>query len=112
MKLLVVHELRKRGSSWKKLLTENFAQEEVSKSVEENVTGECSKESGRKKGGSKNKRKKPSNEVDIVGPSSPKSVSKLDKGKTIVLEEPPASRVKRSSKTKKPCPDLSTKRKT
>jgi hypothetical protein len=55
MKLLVVHELRKRGNSWKKLLTENIAQEEVSKSMEENVTGECSQELGRKNGGNKNK---------------------------------------------------------
>jgi hypothetical protein len=33
MKLLVVHELRKRGCSWKKLLTHDFVQEDVSKYV-------------------------------------------------------------------------------
>jgi hypothetical protein len=49
--------------------------------------------------------------VDTIGPSSPKSVRKLDKGRIVVLEEPPASRVKLSSKTKKPFPNLSTKRK-
>ena len=35
MKLLVVHELRKQGSSWKQLLQQKFSQEGMSKSVEE-----------------------------------------------------------------------------
>jgi hypothetical protein len=54
--------------------------------VEGNVTGEYSKESGRKKGDIRNKGKNPGNEVDHVGPSSAKFVRKQDKGKKIVLE--------------------------
>jgi hypothetical protein len=54
--------------------------------VEGNVTGEYSKESGRKKGDIRKKGKNPGNEVDPIGPSSPKFDSKLDKGKKIVLE--------------------------
>jgi hypothetical protein len=50
------------------------------------VIGEHSKESSRKKGDNRKKGHKSSSEIDPVGPSSPKYVSKLDKGKTIVLE--------------------------
>jgi hypothetical protein len=88
--------LRKRDNSWKKILTKNFSQE-VSKSAEGNVTGEYSKELGKNKGYVRKKGKKPSTEVNTVDPSSPKSISKLDKGRTIVLEEPSTSRVKWSS---------------
>jgi hypothetical protein len=80
--------------------------------VEGNVTWEYSKELGRKKGDNREKGNKTNNEVDHVGPISPKCVRKLDKGKIIVLEEQPAPMVERSSKTKKIRPDLSTKRKT
>jgi hypothetical protein len=92
MKLLVVHELRKQDSSWKKFLTKNYAQE-ISKSVEGSVTGEHSKGSDRKKGDRINKGQKYSNKIDLVGPSSPKYVSKFEKGKIIVLEEHPAPMV-------------------
>jgi hypothetical protein len=62
--------------------------------VEGNVTRECSKDSGRNKGDGRKKGKNPSNQKYIIGPSSPKSVSKLDKGKKIVLEKPHVSKVK------------------
>jgi hypothetical protein len=48
MKLLVVHALIKQGSNSKKLLQQNFAQEGVSKSVEEHETKTCSEGSSRK----------------------------------------------------------------
>ena len=83
MKLLVVHELRNRVSSWKKLLTHYFSQEDVSKSMGKDGTRECRKEYGNKVGNNKSNRKKPSSGVDNVGPNSPKSVNKLDKGKIV-----------------------------
>jgi hypothetical protein len=48
MKLLVVHALRKQGSSWKQLLQQKFSQEGVSKSIEEHETEACSEGSSRK----------------------------------------------------------------
>ena len=48
MKLLVVHALRKQGSSWKQILQKTFAQEGVSKSIEEHETKACSEGSNRK----------------------------------------------------------------
>jgi hypothetical protein len=39
------------------ILIENFAQEEVSKYMEESVIGDSSKNSGKKKGGSKKKKR-------------------------------------------------------
>jgi hypothetical protein len=56
MELLVVYELRKRDSSWKKFLTKNFSQE-ISKSVEGSVTREDSKGLDRKKGDNRKKGK-------------------------------------------------------
>jgi hypothetical protein len=50
MNLVVVHELRKRGNSWKKLLTHYFSQEDVSKSMGKDGTREYRKESGKKVG--------------------------------------------------------------
>jgi hypothetical protein len=56
MKLLVVHALRKQGSSWEQLLQHKFSQEGVSKSIEEHETEACSEGSSRKT--NKNKGKK------------------------------------------------------
>lgn len=75
-------------------------------------TRECRKESGKKVGNNKSKRKKPSSGVDNVGPNSPKSINKLDKGKTIKSEENLEVRVKRQTRIKEPCTELSTKMKT
>ena len=49
MKLLVVHALRKQGSSWKQILQQNVSQEGVSKSIEEQETEACSEGSSRNK---------------------------------------------------------------
>jgi hypothetical protein len=80
MKLLVFPELRKRDSSWKKFLIENFVHG-TSKSIEGSVIGEHSKGSDEKKGDNRKKRHKFSNKIDHVVPRSPQSVSKLDKGR-------------------------------
>jgi hypothetical protein len=87
-----------------------FSQEGVSKSIEEHETEACSEGSSRKT--KKNKGKKLGGEEVVVTPSSSQPVDKLDKDKS-VMEEPTASKKKKTSQSQKTSPTLipKTKRK-
>jgi hypothetical protein len=108
MKLLVVHALKKQGSSWKQLLQQNFAQEGMSKYVEEQETEVHSEGSSRKT--KKKKGKKLGGEESTVTPSSSHPIDELEKDKYVV-EEPTASKNKKASQSQKISPTLIPKTK-
>jgi hypothetical protein len=94
---LVVSELKKRGSSWKQFITQDFTLEEITtsptegtpKSVGKGKKGKGSQESKRNLGSSENKEKQPSREAEDVGTSS-----KPKQKRVIKVVETPESRVK------------------
>jgi hypothetical protein len=104
MKLMVVHALIKQGRSWKQLLQQNFSQDGVSKSVEEHETEACSEESGRKLKDRESREKKTKSKGASISPSSSKLVDRLDKGKSVMTEDPTTSKKERSSQSKEPSP--------
>jgi hypothetical protein len=68
IKILVVHALRTQGGIWKQLLQQNFSQEGMSKSVEEQEAGIHS--DGSRKKANKDRRKASRGKEGIVTPSS------------------------------------------
>jgi hypothetical protein len=98
--------LRKQGSNWKQILQQNFAQDGVSKSIEEHEAEASSEESGRKARDRQSREKKIGSEGAIIAPISSKNVDRLEKGNSIMTKEPTTSRKKRSSQSKEPSPAL------
>jgi hypothetical protein len=108
-KLLVVCALRKQGSSWKQLLQQKISREGMFKFVEEQETEVHSEGSSRKT--RKNKGKKLGGEEAIVTPISSQPIDELDKD-NFVVEDPTASKKKKTSQSQKISPTLIPKTKT
>jgi hypothetical protein len=84
MKLLVFHALRTQGSSWKKLLQQNFSKEGMSKSIEEQETKIHSEGSNRK--AKKEKGNKLGGEQATVTPRSSHNIEELEKDNSVVKD--------------------------
>jgi hypothetical protein len=111
IKLFFLHALRKQGNSLKQLLQQIFSQEGVSKSTEEHETKACSEGSSRKRNEEKRKGKKLGGEEALVTPISSQTVDRLDKDKSVMIEEPTASKKKNTSQSQKPSPTVIPKTK-
>lgn len=68
-------------------MTQHFSPKGSSKSIEEKNLGDSNKDLDNNQDSSKKKQRKSKSKEGIVGPTSPKSVSQLDKGKRIEEDE-------------------------